>query len=75
LFKLKDENKTIVVLNVGSDKVHLEVRSPLNNAYQMFRQEVKEFVDNMGGHEKAFGAVLGKHVVKDVVDRIERIFG
>ncbi len=57
LFGMK-KDKTIVVANLN-DVVHVEVRSN-KSCYSKFEKALKDVVDDIGGHDQAFGMSLKK---------------
>jgi len=61
IFKLNPE-KTIVVCNskLNEELIHLEVRTDKKSMYKKFLKKLEKVVEDIGGHENAFGLSLQK---------------
>ena len=63
-------NKTIIVFNFGSKEkiTHSEVRSREDNLLEKLCIELKDLVEDIGGHKRAFGFSFKKEVFPKIVN-------
>jgi len=68
-------NKTIIVCNFGSNEkiVYVEIRSVQEGLFENFCIELKDLVEGIGGHKKAFGLSILKGRFSHLLDYLKNV--
>jgi single-stranded DNA-specific DHH superfamily exonuclease len=72
LFMLNPE-KTVVVCNLRNDIIHAEARTDSKHIHEKFFERLKDVVENIGGHECAFGFSFDKNKLKNFIQILTTI--
>ena len=66
-------DKSVLVANLKGDIIHVEVRTPLKKGYSKFEKLIKGLIDDMGGHDNAFGFSLHKEKFPQLLETLSKV--
>jgi len=72
---ISQPKKTVIVCNFGSNEkiVYVEIRSIQEELFEKFCIELKDLVEDIGGHKKAFGLSISKEKFSYLLDYLKNI--
>ena len=64
---MREPKKTIIVCNLKEDLMRAEVRSMRDGDFKKFEKKLKEIIEDIGGHKRAFGFSLKREKLDDLL--------